>query len=302
MNVSIVIPNWNGKELLQKHLPAVLRAAGRSEVIVVDDASTDDSARLLQHTFPRVKVIQKDRHEGFASTVNVGASRAAGEVVVLLNSDCEPEKDFIQKLLVHFDDPNVFAVACMDKSIEGGRVTLRGRGIAKWRRGYFIHERGEVDTTTTAWVSGGSGAFRKSVWQKLGGMDELFDPFYWEDIDLSYRALKAGYRLVFEPKSVVKHFHEEGNIVRTYSRSFVQTIAYRNQFQFIWKNVSDVNIVISHCLWTPVFMLRALSRLDFPFLMGYIRAILRLPNIVRHRVQSFSMWQKPDHELLQNLS
>lgn len=276
MNVSIIIPNRNGIKLLQKNLPFVLAATKGAEVIVVDDASIDDSMRILKKEFSSVRVIRKARHEGFASTVNAGVREAIGDVVVLLNSDVRPEKDFLSPLIKHFDDPTVFAVGCLEKSHEGNNVVLRGRGEAKWEKGFFIHWRGEVDRPSTAWVAGGSGAFRKSIWEKLGGMDTMYDPFYWEDIDISYRALKAGYKVLFESKSVVVHEHETGAIRHEYSAAYVKMIAYRNQFLFIWKNFSDPRVLLAHAAWTPIRLLQAMVRGDFAMIAGYLWAILRM--------------------------
>lgn len=275
MKISIVIPNRNGAALLQRNLQSVLAAAKDAEIIVVDDASTDNSLQLLNKEFSSVRVIHKTRHEGFASTVNVGVSEASGEIVVLLNTDVRPQKDFLAPLVKHFDDPSVFAVGCMERSLEGKKTVLRGRGEAKWEKGFFIHWRGEVDKATTAWVAGGSGAFRKSIWEKLGGMDTVYDPFYWEDIDLSYRARKAGYRILFEHASVVVHEHEIGAIKREYSADRVKIIAYRNQFLFIWKNLSGLNMMLAHAIWTPVRLLQALLRGDVSMLVGYIWAFSR---------------------------
>lgn len=275
MKISIVIPNRNGAALLKKNLPSVIAAAKGGEIIVVDDASTDNSVNFLQNEFPSVRVVCKAHHDGYASTVNVGVKEATGAVVVLLNSDVRPEKGFLDPLVKHFSDPSIFAVGCMEKSLEGEKTVLRGRGEAKWEKGFFIHWRGEVDKATTAWVSGGSSAFRKSIWEKLGGMDTVYDPFYWEDIDLSYRARKAGYKILFEHASVVVHEHEIGAIKREYSDIRVKIIAYRNQFLFIWKNLSGLNMVLAHAIWTPVRLLQALLRGDVSMLVGYIWAFSR---------------------------
>lgn len=250
-------------------------AAGGNEIIVVDDASTDASLDLLGKKFSSVRVVKKAHNDGFASSVNMGVREAKGEIVVLLNTDVRPEKGFLAPLVKHFNDPSVFAVGCLEKSLEDGKTVLRGRGEAKWEKGFYIHWRGEVDKTTTAWVSGGSSAFRKSIWEKLGGMDRIYDPFYWEDIDLSYRALKAGYRILFEPKSVVVHEHEIGAIKRKYSAIRVKIIAYRNQFLFIWNNLSGFNMVLAHAIWTPIRLLQALLRGDVSMLIGYIWAFSR---------------------------
>lgn len=296
-SVSIVIPNWNGSELLQKHLPAVLVAAAGAEVIVVDDGSDDDSVIILEKKYPSISIVARPNHNGFASAVNDGVAMAKGSIVVLLNTDIEPKKDFLEPLLKHFADNSVFAVGCMDRSMESGSVVLRGRGIARWEKGYFIHQRGDVDAGGTAWVSGGSGAFRKDVWFDLGGMDELYDPFYWEDIDISYRALKAGYRIVFEPKSVVDHFHELGKIKTSFTPFRVNTIAYRNQFIFIWKNLSDTRIWIEHMMYTPVRLFQALLRGDNAMIEGYARAMLKLVQVMLHRLSAKSHWKRKDREI-----
>lgn len=289
LSTSFVIPNWNGEYLLRKHLAVVVREAGKSEVIVVDDASTDGSVDFIRKSFPSVRVVEKRERHGFAQTVNVGVAQATGDVVVLLNSDVEPESGFLKPLVKHFDDPQVFAVGCLEKSMEAGVVVLRGRGEARWKRGFFIHWRGDVEGRDTAWVSGGSGAFRKMIWNKLDGMDPIFNPFYWEDIDISYRARKAGYSLVFEPRSVVGHFHEEGKIKREYTAQQVQRVAYRNQFFFIWKNVNNPTILLEHILWTPIRLVQALVRGDWQFLFGYVSALVQLPRVLRSRLSGIRL-------------
>lgn len=275
MKISIIIPNKNGAILLQKNLPYVLAAAKDAEVIVADDASRDNSLEILSKEFPSVRVLRKARHDGFGSTVNAGVKEAKGEIVVLLNTDVRPERNFLAPLIKHFDDTAVFGVGCLERSYENEKVILRGRGEARWEKGFFVHSRGEVNKATTAWVSGGSSAFRKSIWEKLGGMDTLYDPFYWEDIDLSFRARKAGYKILFEPASVVIHEHEEGIIKQDYRPFQINTIAYRNQFLFIWKHIPDIKILFEHFLWTPVRLLQALFRGDFALLVGFGKAIVR---------------------------
>ncbi len=297
MRVSIVIPNWNGVHLMKKHLVRVIAAAPGAEVIVADDKSSDGSVDYLKKNFPKVKVIEKTKREGFAANVNAGAARATSDIIVLLNTDVEPEPGFLKPLLSHFDDQSVFAVGCLEKSAEKTGMVLRGRGLARWVKGYFIHARGEVDKTDTAWVSGGSGAFRKSMWDALGGMDTLYNPFYWEDIDLSYRARKAGWKTLFEPKSIVHHYHEEGKIKREYSPSDVKRIAYRNQFIFIWKNVTDLGILFTHAIWTPMRLLKALLFGDFLMLEGYMLALTKLPRIFVRRLQQKKLYGIGDPQL-----
>lgn len=295
--VSIVIPNWNGVYLMEKHLANVIKAAPGSEIIVADDMSSDGSIEYLTSNYPRVKIVKRSKREGFAANVDSGVEAAHGDVVILLNTDVEPESGFLAPILKHFEDPSVFAVGCLEKSHEEGKVVLRGRGIAHWQKGYFIHSRGEIDKNDTAWVSGGSGAFRKSMWKKLGGMDTLYNPFYWEDIDLSYRARKAGWKTVFEPKSVVHHYHEEGKIKREFTPNDVKRIAYRNQFIFIWKNVTNIRILLSHVFWTPTRFVQAMIKGDFLMIQGYILACARLFQVISRRKSQQRLYIKKDRDL-----
>lgn len=295
--VSIIIPNHNGRALLEEFLPRVVDAAVGAEIIVVDDNSTDDSAEWIKQHLLQVTVIQQQVQHGFAATVNAGVAAAKHKIVYLLNTDVVPEKNFLLPLLNVLADPVVFAVGSLEKSHETEGVVQRGRGKAKWEKGFFVHWRGETDARDTAWVSGGSAAFRKDIWEKLGGMDELFNPFYWEDIDISYRALKSGYSVRFEPNSIVHHYHARGSIKREYSPGYVKLIAYRNQFIFIWKNLSDPGIFRNHMLWLPIRMMQALIRLDWQFVIGFWYAALRIPGIITARRRQQLLWKKSDAEI-----
>ncbi|MCX6791867.1 MAG: glycosyltransferase family 2 protein [Candidatus Gottesmanbacteria bacterium] len=295
--VSIIIPNWNGVHLLRRHLKDVVSSSEGAEIIVPDDASTDGSVEFLQNFFPDVKVVSTRVRGGFAQNVNNGVRHAAGDLIILLNTDVEPEKGFMQPLLAHFSDPEVFAVGCLEKSLETGKTMLRGRGLAHWAKGYFIHSRGEVNKTDTAWVSGGSGAFRKPMWDKLGGMDTLYSPFYWEDIDISYRGRKAGWKTLFEPKSVVHHYHEEGKIKREFTPTDVKRIVYRNQFIFIWKNLTDPCMLCSHIFWTPIRLIQTLFSGDSLMFQGYVLALQKFLIILKHRLIQCKIYKKTDREL-----
>jgi len=295
--VSVVIPNWNGRRLLEKNIPSVLTACHDAEIIIADDGSKDGSVEYVRQTYPKIRVIESSMNTGFSGNVNRGVAAARGEIVLLLNTDVRPEKNFLGPLLKHFTDPNISAVGCLELSHEPNGIVRRGRGKARWIKGFFIHERGDVRAYDTAWVSGGSAAFRRSVWNELGGMDEMYNPFYWEDIDLSYQMLKAGYGIKFEPKSIVHHFHDEGTIKSDIPKSRIQTIAMRNQFMFHWKNVSSPSLVVAHLFWMPVRIIQSLVRGDVSMGMGCILAARRLPKVVMSRLQARRHWKRADTEL-----
>jgi GT2 family glycosyltransferase len=297
MNISIIIPNYNGEKLLRKNLPSVLEAVheykeGKVEIIIPDDPSTDKSAKIIDDfiQFVREKnisvktVSNKNRNEaGFSKNIQRGVSLATGDVLILINSDVRPHKNFLFPLLSHFADPKIFAVACMDESRENGQTVLRGRGIGRFKKGFLMHKEGKLDKQNTLWASGGSSAFRKSTWDKLRGLDILYNPFYWEDIDLSYRALKSGYNIIFEAKSVVIHEHEEGAIKNKFKPVQIQKIAYRNQFIFVWKNITDPMLLLSHVFWLPYHLVNAARRKDKAFFIGFYLALLQFSRVMKER-------------------
>lgn len=306
MDISVVIPNYNGENLLKKNLPKVFREIkeyknGKVEIIVVDDCSKDGSALVVSHLTSHIsnlKFIKNKKNLGFSSTVNNGVKAAGGEIVILLNTDVYPEHGFLEPLLKHFKDEKIFGVGCMDKSIEGNKVVLRGRGVGSWERGFLVHKRGEVDKTNTLWVSGGSGAFRKSIWEKLRGLNQLYNPFYWEDIDLSYRAQKSGYKVLFEPKSIVYHEHEKGAIKKTYSSFKIKIIAYRNQFIFVWSNITDFYLKFSHFIFLPYHFIKALLRFDGAFFIGFFNAFIKFPKVIEFSSEAKKQFTISDKEII----
>src|SRR5260221_4737721 len=155
MDISIIIPNYNGQALLKQNLPKVLAAAqryekGDVEIVIADDASKDNSLEIITSFFDSIdkknisgKLVTKEsqKNSGFSSNVNRAVAIATGEICIFLNTDVVPHADFLEYLLPHFEDEKVFAVGCMDESSEGGKVVLRGRGIGKWQRGFLTHRR-----------------------------------------------------------------------------------------------------------------------------------------------------------------
>ena len=247
MKVSIVIPWCNTEWLVQKNLPAVLAAARNSknnilEIIIVDDGSKDASVSAIEDKFPDIKLIRHKINRGFSASVNTGVRASKGELVCLLNSDVIPQIDFLEAVFIHFRDPKVFAVSLNEDGEFGW-----AKGV--FESGFINHSPGPKSTTPhkTFWVSGGSGIFRRKTWIILGGMDEkLLSPFYWEDLDLCYRAAKRGYDLIWEPDAKVEHKHETS--MQSVSPNLLQRIRERNQLLFIWKNLTSIRFTRKHIL------------------------------------------------------
>jgi len=296
-NISVVIPNFNGVELLQKNLQSVLSAKENSknniaEVIVVDDGSTDSSVEYLNSNFKgQIKLIKHTKNRGFSAAVNTGVRSSLADFILLLNTDVAVQKDFLIGATQIFEkQQKVFAISLHEK----------GYGYAKglFSDGYINLAMGkeEKKITNSFYVSGGSGLFRKSIWKELGGMDEkLLSPFYWEDIDICYRAYKRGYVCLWNPNSHIEHNHE--STVSKLKKSKVNLIRERNQLIVIWKNIHSKNMIRKH-------VAGVLKRLSSH--LGYIKviivALLRLPLILKERKKEIKESKVSDEAIFAQFS
>jgi len=264
MDVSIVITCWNGKELLKKNLPEVIQASQNPknkivEIIVVDDGSIDNSAEFLENAYPQVKVVRNEQNLGYGAACNSGVGRAKADLVAILNTDVVPKKDFLVPALTHFKDEKVFAVSFNESKYGPGKLV--------WKKGFLEIESTEVpqETSLTDWPNGGSSVFQKSVWQRLGGMDKLFLPFYFEDIDLGIRSRQAGFKCLWEPRAKVEHKHESTinpqNLKKYHFKRNIDLIKQRNHLLLTWRNLDSFKLFVSHlgsllkrCLSHPKYL------------------------------------------------
>jgi O-antigen biosynthesis protein len=254
---SLVIPNWNGRDLLERFLPSWLYAIENhpgSEVIVVDNGSTDGSAEWVAMNYPEVRLVALPRNLGFGGGSNAGFRAAKNEVVVLLNSDMRVEPDFLAPLLAGFTDGSVFAVSCQiflgDKS---KRREETGLTEGRWEDGSLRVSHREdpaIDRLFPCFYGGGgSCAFDRRKFLELGGFDELLAPFYLEDTDLGFLAWKRGWKVLYQPRSVVHHEHR-GTIGKRFSPGYIQSVLQKNFHLFCWKNVHGWGRLSQHFVFS----------------------------------------------------
>jgi len=307
LRASLIISTWNGRHLLEMCLPSVLRAVERDggphEVIVVDDGSTDDTVDFLRHSFPQVRLVALKRNLRFAGANNAAARLAQGDVLVFLNNDMLVEPDFLAPLLRHFSDPSVFAVTARiempPRRVRGGLVQETGLVRARFERGLFVlhHEQPASDQAVPViYAGGGSSAWRRDRFFALGGFDLLFRPFYFEDLDVSYRGQKAGWRVLFEPASRVFHQHRQTNSPRNFPAGYVDLMFDKNSLLFVWKVLTDQGLLAAHFrgLWRSLMHTRAHPRLASAFL----RAALQLPELLVKRRRARAGSVLSDHDVL----
>lgn len=286
MKTSIVIINWNGQKKLEKYLPEILKVKEVDEFIVTDDRSTDESISYVEQNFPEIKLIKRSQNGGFSANANSGVKAASGDLVFLLNPDAVPEVDCVIKAKSYFKNEKTFSVGCNT----GGNWSW-----AKFEKGYFWHYMSEdkVETHQTLWARGGSGIFRKSIWEKLGGMDELFNPFYEEDTDLGYRATKRGFINIWAKDCLVKLPQEKGVIESNFSTQKFSSVAQRNQLLFIWKNITSEELIGLH----QTALLKML--LTKPkYWAVFLAAIICLPDLLKKRKMERSEQKLTDEQIL----
>ncbi|EKD94549.1 MAG: glycosyl transferase family protein [uncultured bacterium] len=279
MRVSIIIPNFNGKDLLEKNLPSVIKAQENPknnifEIIIVDNGSKDESVNYLNQNFKdKFKLIRNTVNRGFSSAINIGVKSSKGDFILLLNNDVMPEVDFLESIEEIFADQKVFGVSLHEKNHGPSRASFQN-GIIDI--GFTKPE--SKNKELTFYVSGAAGIFRKSIWQELGGMDEkLLSPFYWEDIDLCFRASKRGYTNIWFPDGHVVHNHESTS--SKLPKKYVARIKERNQLLMLWKNIHSkplmrkhVNALSSRLFKSPGYFLilfMALSKLGTVLKLRY---------------------------------
>ncbi|GEM_PF-231142 len=293
---SLIVSTWNGRHLLETCLPrlleAVAYAGGDHEIIVVDDASHDDTVEFVRREFPQVRLVALRRNLRFAGANNAGARAARGEVLVFLNNDVIPDRDFLPPLLRHFADPSVFAATAHIRTPEadrpGGRSRETGLVRPRFEDGFFALRHEEPvsrEPVPVIYAGGGSSAYRRSAFLRLGGFDRLFRPFYFEDLDVTYRAQKAGLRVLFEPRSRVLHKHRQTNSPRNFPGGYVDRMFEKNQLLFTWKVLTDREYLSAHfrSLWRRLMRPR-----DHPHLVAsFLRAARQLPELLikRHRAR-----------------
>ena len=302
LDVSIVIPDYNGIELLRKCLGSIFQIDefknGLHEVLVVDDASNYDIASSIREDFPRVRVIRNKRNLGFGRSSNRGIREAKGELIVLLNNDIMVSKDFLEPLKRHFRDDSVFAVS--PKLYYWDKKTFNyGMHMGRFRDGYLsLWNEAETkngdrvsETAPTVFAVGGAMAFRKRDFLWLGGFDDIFRPNCWEDIDISYRAQKRGLKVLYEPGSLMYH---KGGATVNYARHK----ELKNELLFMWKNITDERMLLEHFYYLPKFFLCGKHSSRRAFLRGYLWAFDHMIPALANRFRESRYIKRSDRDIL----
>jgi GT2 family glycosyltransferase len=243
--ISVVIPSRNGRELLAAQLPGIARElTGPSEVIVVDNGSSDGTARWLSSQWPAVQVEVSAEPLSFAAAVNRGIRRARYAHVCLLNNDMLIEPGFFAALGSAFDRvPGLFCATAQIRFPAGVRREETGKAVmAQTHRDDFPLRCDEPiageDLTWVLYGSGGCSLYDAGMLRALGGMDEAYAPAYVEDLDAGYRAWQRGWPTVFVAGALVEHRHR-ATTSRYYTEAQLKEILETNYLRFLARAVAD---------------------------------------------------------------
>ncbi len=247
-SVAIVILNWNGRKFLEQFIPPVLASSyANARVIVADNASTDDSISFLQTKYSTVEIIRNPGNEGFAKGYNSALKQVQADYYVLLNSDVEVSKGWIEPVIELMESDKMIA-ACQPKILaynnkqqfeyagaSGGWIDNFGYPFTRGRVFDICEtDHGQYDSVEPCfWASGAALFVRASVFHASGGLDEYFFA-HQEEIDLCWRMQLMGYKIYVQPKSVVYHVGG-GTLPRGNNRKTF--LNFRNNLVMMFKNL-----------------------------------------------------------------
>lgn len=297
--IAVVILNWNGKSLLEKFLPSVILYSKEAQIYVADNASTDDSIRVLKQNYPTVKIIQNEENGGYAKGYNEALKHVDEDIFCLLNSDIEVTADWLSPIL------NIFRRESKTAIIQPKILDYKNKMYFEYAGagGGFIDQlgypycRGRIfdtiekdvgqynDTTTIFWASGACFFIRKSVFESLNGFDDSFFA-HMEEIDLCWRVHNSGYSTKYVGSSTV--FHVGGATLNTTNPKKTY-LNFRNSLFTLTKNAPNnlFFLIFYRLILDGVASLKFFLEFKFSHILAVLKAhgsfYLKLPNLLKKR-------------------
>ncbi len=269
MDVSIIIPNFNGAKYIKQCIDSVYNQTYKNyELIIVDNASKDDSSKIIEENYPEINLIKNTVNTGFSMAVNQGIKASIAEYVVLLNNDTVAESNWLEELVKCIEkDLRIFSVCSkMIRYNEKEKIDDAGDEYSilgwAWKRG--DGQRINTNTKSRSVFSSCAGAaiYRKKVFEEIGYFDENFFA-YMEDVDISYRAKIHGYKNVY--CSDAKIYHIGSATTGSKYNSFKVKLAARNNIYVPYKNMPLVQLIIN----LPFLILGFIIKYLFFIIRGY---------------------------------
>ena len=281
---------------------AVSAAEVPVEVVVVDDGSSDGTLPFLEERFPAVRILANERNLGFIETMNRGIRASRNDLVLSLNNDILVGEDLFERAPARFEDPAVFSVTpnVLDPRTRVNQaISMLAPGPCWF--GITPLDVSDLPDLDREWplfyALGGASFYDREKLVRLGGFDPIFQPFYMEDIDLSYRAWKAGWKAVLEPRTTVWH-KGSSTISGLHRRRKIKFYVDRNRTLLLWLNVTDPALILRYFLCLPFSLLYDILAFRKYKFVGFFWALKYLPRIPALRKARKELIAVSDREVI----
>ena len=317
--VSIIIPHWNNVDVLSECLNSIASTDYPDfEIIIVDNASSDNSVEWIKSNYPRVTLIENDKNYGYAGGCNIGADYANGEYLIFLNNDTIQEKNWVSNLVETMNSNSKIA-ALQPKVLNyynkklfdyaggsGGKMDVycfpfaRGRIFAKQE----IDEGQYNNKEKCFWSSGTCFMVRKNLFYKAGGFDDMFFA-HMEEIDLCWRLYAMGFEVWVDPQATVYHKNALTLPMHTHKKHYLN---HRNSLLMLFSNYSIKNIFligIPRLILEIVACFYSILMLDWRHFTAILRSlfwIISHPNVIMKKRKNFSKTRTiEDKKIMENM-
>lgn len=287
--ISVVIPNYNGRRLLEENLPYTIAALKFTEipyeVIIADDASADDSIAFLNEAYPDIKVIKGQVNMGFSVNMNRGITAASFDLILLLNSDIKLTGDYFKTQLRYFDLTDTFGVMgkILDDAAGHLQEACKYPRDAFFKVNYFKDLNIYAPDAYTYYISGANALVNRQKLLELGGFNEIFSPYYHEDLDLSLRAWESGWKCYYDANAICRH--AVSTTIKAHSTvQTIKVISTRNKLLLHYFHLTGPRLF----LWQVVNLLSLLIRWingKFYYYKAYRQYLTKLPAMIVYKQQ-----------------
>jgi GT2 family glycosyltransferase len=291
---AVIIVTYNSARYIGDCLSSLTACEGRPQIVVVDNASTDETLEIVDG-HASATLIRNKCNLGFAAAVNLGVEATQGDPIILLNPDTLVSPGYLEAMNKAVESPSVAIAGC--KILEPDGKTLQHVGGRMGTNALTQHiGRGELDcgqydeVTQVDYVTGAGLAIRREVWALLGGLDEGYWPAYFEDAELCWCARGRGYNVVIEPAAVLRHYERgSSRSSREASEELSSdylTAYHRNRIRFASRNFTLSHLIKRFVPAETCWLLSRKRREERRALLrAYLWAVAKLPSTVTFRVR-----------------